>query len=214
MERTRRGLVSAVAALSLVPSATLAAPLLRAADARIAFLSPVSCRVELSVTIEGASQVEHRVEVADGARVTLLAVDGGTHDGPKTIGRTHAIVVQPNADLYTLRYTVDQPSSRAERCPLWVPAVPADGHSASVRIGVRIPDGATAVGTMPQFTWEGQEGTTRIGHLPAFVRVPYAMAGSPRPWNVAAVMDTVSVLTLVVASLLWARRRRRTPAVA
>jgi hypothetical protein len=61
---------------------------------------------------------------------------------------------------------------------------------------------------MPAFSWVGAEGTASIGHLPAFVRVPYALPGEPAPWNIARVMDVVSVLTLVAATLAWARSRR------
>jgi len=214
MEPIRRGFATAVAALSLFPSTIAAAPLLRAADAQIAFLSPTSCNVELTLTVDGASEVEHRIEVVDGARVTLLGVEGATGSDIRTIGRTQALAVQPDTGRYTLRYRVEQPLSRAERCPLWVPAIPADGRTQSVALRARIPDGATAVGTMPQFTWVGHEGTSLVGHLPAFVRVPYAAAGAPSPWSIAAVMDAVSVITLAVASLLWARHRRGTRAVA
>jgi hypothetical protein len=51
-------------------------------------------------------------------------------------------------------------------------------------------------------------GTITLGHLPAFVRVPYVLPGTPPPWDIARVMDMVSVLTLVGASLTWARRQR------
>src|SRR5687767_3204241 len=77
----RRPLACAAAALGLVaqvmaPAAALAAPVLASADARIRIESPTACSVELAVTIEGASQVEHRVEAVEGSRVELLQVSG------------------------------------------------------------------------------------------------------------------------------------------
>ena len=108
---------------------------------------------------------------------------------------------------YTLRYEVEQPEHRAFRCPLWIPTVAADGLSQDVHLAVRIPAGATAAGTMPAFTWTGEEGTSTIGHLPAFVRVPFGMPGTPMPMNVAGVMDIVSIATLLAATAAWARRR-------
>ena len=63
---------------------------------------------------------------------------------------------------------------------------------------------------MPAFTWSDGVGTTTLGHLPAFVRVPYAADGGSAPWNLARLMDGVSIGVLVVASLLWLLRSRRT----
>src|SRR5918993_900531 len=87
MEPIRRGFATALAALSLLPATIAAAPLLRAADAQIAFLSPTSCSVGLTLTVDGASEVEHRIEVVEGARVTLLGVEGAIGGDIRTIGR-------------------------------------------------------------------------------------------------------------------------------
>ena len=88
------------------------------------------------------------------------------------------------------------------------PKWPADGRSQAVALRVRIPAGATAAGTMPGLAWVGQEGSATLGHLPAFVRVPYAMPGEPAPFNIAFAMDVVAIGTLVLASAAWARGRR------
>jgi hypothetical protein len=48
-----------------------------------------------------------------------------------------------------------------------------------------------------------------IAHLPAFVRVPFARPGEPAPWNVARLMDILSIAALVVATLAWARGQAR-----
>lgn len=209
MALARRGLACLLGVLALTPLTGVAAPVLRAADARVEFQSPTSCTVELALSVDGASAVEHRVEVVEGARVELLEIRGATVAGDaQTIGRTRQLVLRPDLATYTLKYTVAQPPSSAGRCPLWIPAVPSDGRSQAVRLRVRIPTGATAVGTMPGLAWSGEEGTAVLGHLPAFVRVPYALAGESKPVDIASVMDAAAIVTLVVASAAWARRNR------
>lgn len=201
-------LVAWLVGISAVTPVASAAPLLAGAEVRVAFLSPTSCTVDLAVTVEGTEKVEHRVEIAEGSRVTLLDVRGATPLGDsRDVGRTRSLVVRPQMTTYTLRYEVEQPEHRAFRCPLWIPTVAADGLSRDVHLAVRIPVGATAAGTMPAFTWTGEEGTSTIGHLPAFVRVPFGMPGTPMPMNVAGVMDIVSIATLLAATVAWARRR-------
>jgi hypothetical protein len=187
----------------------VAAPVLHGAEVLVEFQSPTACVVTLTVNVEGVAQVEHRVEVVDGARIELSEIRGAAPIGEaRAVGRTRALVVRPEGAAYTLRYAVEQPGSSAGRCPLWVPTVPADGRSQAVALRVRIPAGATAAGTMPGLAWVGQEGSATLGHLPAFVRVPYAMPGEPAPFNIAFAMDVVAIGTLVLASAAWARGRR------
>jgi hypothetical protein len=191
------------------PSA-VAAPALRGAEVLAEFQSPTACAVTLTVNVEGAAQVEHRIGVVDGARVELSEIRGAAQVGDaRTVGRTRALVVRPQGAAYTLRYTVEQPRASAGRCPLWIPSVPADGRSQAVTLRVRIPAGATAAGTMPNLAWAGREGSVTLGHLPAFVRVPYAMPGEPPPFNIAFAMDVAAIGTLLLASAAWARRARR-----
>jgi hypothetical protein len=189
----RRGAFACLlGALTCAPITAFAAPVLRDADVRVEYRSPTRCVVDLTVSVDGATQVEHRVEVVDGARVELSELRGAVQLGEAwTVGRTRALVVRPAGAAYTVRYAVEQPPSSASRCPLWIPSVPADGRSQAVAVRVRIPAGATAAGTMPGFSWVGDEGTARLGHLPAFV------------------MDVVAIGTLVLASAAWARRRPR-----
>jgi hypothetical protein len=195
---------------ALLPAHGSAAAHLTSADVKITFQSPTACTVELGVTIADAVQVEHRVEIAEGGRVDLIEVSGATPEGPPTdIGRTRALTLRPESATYTLRYDVQLPAARAGRCPLWIPTVAADVRAASVRVTTRLPSGARAAGTMPTLRWNGDEGTATIGHLPAFVRVPYAMPGEPAPWDIATIMDTASIVTLVASTLAWARYRRR-----
>ena len=187
----------------------VAAPVLRGAEVLVEFQSPTACVVSMTLNVEGAGQVEHRVEVVDGARIELSEIRGAAQVGDaRAIGRTRALVVRPAGAAYTLRYAVEQPRASAGRCPLWVPTVPADGRSQAVALRVRIPAGATASGTMPGLAWAGQEGSATLGHLPAFVRVPYAMPGEPTPFDIAFAMDVVAIGTLFLASAAWARHRR------
>jgi hypothetical protein len=73
---------------------------------------------------------------------------------------------------------------------------------------VTVPDGASAAGTMPAFSWTGSRGDAGVPHLPSVVIVPFAAAGAPRPWDVSRVMDAVAIVTLAACSLLWLRRAR------
>lgn len=217
-----RPVACALAALALAPAGAAGAPVLRSAEARIVFTSPATCHVDLTLRVEddpsppdGAAglqsrrDIEHRIEAAAGSRIELLGVYGAEMARePIDVGRTRALVLRPDASVYTVRYTVEQPPDRATRCPLWIPTVPTDGRPQAVRLLVRLPAGATGVGTMPAFAWTGEEGAATLGHLPALVHVPYALPGAPAPWDIARVMDVASVTALVLATLAWARRSR------
>jgi hypothetical protein len=192
------------------PSQAHAAPaVLRSADARVAILSPTVCEVRLAVTVDGAAEIEHRLEVLEGAVVGDLTARGAEVTAVRTVGRTQAVHVRPQTAAYELSYRVEQPPAGRFRCPLWLPTTPADGRSRAVQLAVTLPVGAQPSGTMPAFTWRDGVGAATLGHLPAFVRVPYAADGVSAPWNLARLMDGVSVAVLVVASLLWLLRARR-----
>jgi hypothetical protein len=203
------GVCLLVAAGRAVPA--LAAPaVLRSADVQIEMTAPTACAVVLTVAIDSVQgPVEHRLEMLDGATVTPVDSLSAATDPPRDIGRTRALIVRPGCPSYSLRYRVTQPPSAAFRCPLWLPTTPTDGRSRAVRIRVQLPGGAQPSGTMPAFTWQDGVGTATLGHLPAFVRVPYAADGVTAPWNLARLMDGVSVGVLVVASALWLLRNRR-----
>ena len=157
---------------ALAASPVLAAPgVLRSARAEITITSPQSCEVRLTPTIDGAAEIEHRLALLDGTVVTLL--DAPAADPPRDVGRTRALVVRPSSPTYTLHYRVVQPAEGAFRCPLWLPTTPADGRSRSVLLSAGLPAGAVPSGTMPSFTWANGVGTATLGHLPAFVRLPY-----------------------------------------
>lgn len=185
------------------------AAVLASARADIVFHAPTSCTVVLALTIEGAGEVEHRLEVAEGGHVELTGIDGATAmGGTPAIGRTRALVLRPGTAGYSLRYSVELPADRSNRCPLWIPTIPADGLDKPVRIAVRLPAGATAAGSMPAFTWSAAEGTATLGHLPAFVRVQYHLPGESAPRDIARLMDVFSILVLVAATAVWGLARK------
>lgn len=192
------------------PSSALGAPaVLRSADVQISMTAPTACEVVLSVTIDSVpGSVEHRLELLDGATATLADSGSAATDPPHDVGRTRALIVRPSSSSYTLRYHVQQPPAGAFRCPLWLPTTPADGRSRAVRLSVRVPDGARPAGTMPTFAWNAGVGTATLGHLPAFVRLPFEAEGVAAPWNLVRLMDAVSISVLAVASLVFWRRTR------
>jgi hypothetical protein len=108
---------------------------------------------------------------------------------------------------YELAYSVRQVAMQ-NRCPLWVPAAPADGVSRAVRISVALPPGMSARSTMPAFTWTGSTGAATLGHIPAFVLVPFAPAGASATWDISTTMDVLTVLVFACATGIWIWRRR------
>jgi hypothetical protein len=124
------------------------------------------------------------------------------------IGRTRSLLLETESAEYELRYSV-QRSAEQDKCPLWVPAAPADGVSRAVRIRVELPPGMSPRSTMPAFAWNAAGGETTLGHIPAFVRVPYAPAGASSAWEVVTVMDAATLVVFASASGIWIWRRRR-----
>ena len=216
VQSTHAGAVAALLALTLCTARTASAsPVLRSADLQIAVLSPTACEVTMTLAVDGRFDVDHRIEAFDGTRIDLTFVRGaGQANGLRHIGRTQSLVLRPAAASYHFQYRALQPDERAYRCPIWLPAVPTDGRSRPVTLRVRLPPSTSPAGSsMPAFTWNGAQGTARLGHIPAFIRVPYA-SGTDQPavWqDVARVMDGIAVTVFVAATALWAWRRRRGP---
>lgn len=205
-----RALVVAMA-LTL-PSATTAAPVLASAAIRIVVTSPTSCEVTMALRVDGATEVEHRIESFDGSAVDLDDVRGAQRVGElRPIGRTRSLVVRLDQPEYQIRYRVGQSPERRHRCPIWLPTVPTTGQLRAVRLDVQLPAGSRPSGSMPAFTWSGTSGTTRLGHVPAFVRVPYATPGEPPDWDLLRVMDGLALAVFAAASGIWLWRRRRGP---
>jgi hypothetical protein len=201
--------VVAAGLLTLAASAP-AAPVLRDAAVSITITSPISCEVSMMLTVDGAGDVDHRVEAFAGSRIELVDTRGASVVGAvRTIGRTQSLVLRPEQPHYEFRYRAQQPADVVGRCPVWLPAVPTDGRSRAVSIRVQLPPGATPGPSMPAFDWTGTQGSTRIGHLPAFVRVPYAPQGEVPGWSIGQLMDGAAIVVFGAAMGIWAWRRKR-----
>jgi hypothetical protein len=182
---------------------------LRSADVTIGFVSPTSCEVSATLAVEGAADVEHRIHAPDGTAIDLLdVVDARGADPVRIVEATQALRVSVANRAYTLRYRVRQPADRAFRCPIWLPTVATDGVSRPVRISVVLPDAMAPGASMPAFAWNGTRGTVTLGHVPAFVRVPYGSATEVRVWDTGRIMDAAAIVIFVAASAFWAWRRR------
>lgn len=164
----------------------------------------------MTLTVEGAREIDHRVETFGGGSVNLVDVRGASQAGGlRSIGSTQSLVLRPGETTYGFRYGASQPASFAGRCPIWLPAVPTDGRSRAISIRVQLPPGSTRGRSLPALDWTGTIGSTRIGHLPAFVRVPYAADGESPGWDIGRVMDVVAVIVFGAATAVWAWRTRR-----
>jgi hypothetical protein len=210
------GISSRLAAYALAGWAVLvgpaaAAPVLRSADVSIEFSSPTSCVVSMTLVVDGASVIDHRLESPAGATVDALHIEGArAASEPQAIGTTRSVMLAPAQGAYTVSYRVQQSAARMHRCPLWLPAAATDGRSPAVKLRVELPPEADPGNTMPRFTWSGRAGTATLAHLPAFVLVPYSAAGAAADWDVSTTMDAAAVSVFVVASALWLWRRRST----
>jgi hypothetical protein len=207
--RARRGGVIAAGVL-FASTSVAAAPVVRSADIKITVTSPRSCDVTMVLAIDGGADIDHRIETFDGTRIELVAVRGARHVGDvRTIGRTQSLVLQPEAGSYEFSYHAVQPADREYRCPIWLPAVPTDGRSRAVHLDIDVPATATPGASMPAFTWTGAHGTATLGHIPAIVRIPYALPGEARGWGINAIVDALAVTVFAVASAIWVWRARR-----
>jgi hypothetical protein len=185
-------------------------PVLRSGEVDITFVSARACEVTMTLAAEGVSELDHRIEAFEGSEVDLVEIKGARQVGEtRTVGRTKSLVLQPLASTYGLRYRVAQPAHRDHRCPLWVPAVPTDGRSRAIDLEIDVPSSTIPGRTMPTVTWNGTHGTTTLGHLPAFVRVPFSAAGEPAEWDISRTMDVVTITLVVGVTALWVWRRKR-----
>jgi hypothetical protein len=209
-----------IAAIFMVTArpALSAAPVLRAADARIRIASRTSCDVRLSVTIDGATEVEHRLAVHDGDTRQFLSVDGATLIEPiRDVGSTLSLRVRPHDASYVLIYSIrhrEPPLAEDEepvrdRCPIWLPTIPTDGRSRAVHIEVDLPAGSVRGDSMPAFAWTGTHGTATLGHLPSIVRVSFGAEGEALPPSLPGAIDTLAIGTFAAAAAAWIWRVRR-----
>ncbi|HSC26603.1 MAG TPA: hypothetical protein VLD67_04975 [Vicinamibacterales bacterium] len=221
--RRQRLLASAALAVSAVglpgpSSSVFAEPLLRQADVRIVLSSPTSCEVTAVFSIDDADPpgIEHRIRAPRGVEVDLLAAGNVPVDSRdvRRQGATLSYVVpsgESPRQTYELRYRVSHATDWAYHCPIWLPAVPTDGRSRDVRLQVDLPpDAVPSGGSLPALTWSDGRGSTTIGHLPSFVRVPFSIRGqAPAPVrDLSSTMDAVAIVVLASASLAFFWRRR------
>lgn len=189
-----------------------AAPVLRAADVNVDLTTPRSCGVTMSLRVEGAAEIDHRVDAgspANAAGIELLTVEGARQVGPlSAVGRTQSLLLHPEAATYRIHYRAQLRGDGEARCPLWLPTVPTDGLARAVTIAVELPPGSTSSDSMPMLEWTGAHGAVRLGHLPSFVQVSHRPAGTASAWSMAAVMDATAIILLAVGSALWVWRRR------
>jgi hypothetical protein len=164
----------------------------------------------MDLVVTGATEVDHRIEAFDGSRIDLVDVrDARKIDDVRTIGRTRSLVLRPGSGQYRFRYRAFQPADRANRCPIWLPAVPTDGRPGGVRLSMDIPLASSASSTMPTFTWNGAHGSAALAHLPSHVAVTVGPEGGPRPWDVGRIVDVVAMAFFVAASAAWVWWTRR-----
>jgi hypothetical protein len=195
--------------LALLSPPVDAAPVLRSADIRIVIRSADACDVRMILAVDGATAIDHRIEAVEGSQIDLTDIHGARQvQPPRPIGRTLSLILEAGAADYELAYSV-QRSGGQGRCPLWVPAAPADGVSRAVRVAVDLPSGMSSRGTMPALAWHGPRGTTTLGHIPAFVRVPYVASGESALWDVSTAMDALTIVVFAGASAIWIWRRKR-----
>jgi hypothetical protein len=186
-----------------------AGPVLRSADVTIRIPSPTSCQVSMTFVMDSAAAIDHRLESPQGTDVDALRVEGARATSePRVVGSTQSLVLTPERGIYTLSYRVEQAAARMYRCPLWLPAVPADSVSRAVTLRVELPPETAPGNTMPRFTWNGSAGTATLAHLPAFVIIPYSAVGEPAGWDVSTAMDVAAVSMFVGASAIWVWRKR------
>jgi hypothetical protein len=211
--------VFAVAICTLLSAPLLAAPpSLHEANVKVMFTDTTTCEVDVAFKVSPgtATSLEHRLQLFEGTRVEVLGITGADLLRPAyPSGRTQVLELHappPAVNNYTVRYRVIQLPDQAYRCPLWVPTAPSDGRSLNVQIAVVLPAGAApAGGGFPALRWAATGGVVTLGHVPAFVRVPFRGAGQAPPvaWDISRMMDLIAVVFLVVGMVAFIWRKRR-----
>jgi hypothetical protein len=198
--------------------ADAAAATVRSARVSIVF-SPQACEVTSRLVIDTAEPevVEHRLLLAQRSGLPEFVVVGALAGDSDTIGSTVRLPVSltgSGRNEYTVRYRVALSNAAHGQCPLLVPAAPTDGISRAIRLEVDMPADATRLpGAFPALSWDERRGTVTIGHMPSFVRVPFATRGAALGWretfDVRRAMDVSAVVTIGIATAAWAALRKR-----
>ena len=187
-------------------------------EARIAIaMSPKACEVTSRFAVDTATPgiLYHTLMLDRGGRPPVFSIVGAVAGRPEIIGRVARLpisLIGAGRNEYTVRYQVGSPAAR-DTCPLLVPVAATDGLDRAVTIAVAAPAGAQRLpGDFPAFQWSGTHGRLTLGHVPSFVRVPHAVAGTELTWrdtiDPRRVIDVAAIVTLACASLVWAMVRR------
>jgi len=113
--------IIAAAMIWAVPVAAAAATV---RDARVAVVfSPDACDVTSYLVVDTAEPVvvDHRLMLDDERRPPVFAVTGALAGQAETIGRTASLRISltgAGRNEYMVRYQVDSPAARIEKCPL------------------------------------------------------------------------------------------------
>lgn len=206
----------ALACTALVYPSSLNAATLKSMHAAVTIAGGQACEVEAAfeLTSERADVVMHRLFVREPAEDASLTVTGAQAGELARFGRTIVVPVRVHAGVtrYRARYRVMMPARH--RCPLLVPDAPSDGVSREVLIDVRLAPGSQHLpGEFPALEWIGDSGRATLGHVPAFIVVPHALAGMRLGWwerlETRRVVDSSAVLVIALASAVWFSRQRR-----
>lgn len=219
--RARRVVVTtaALAALALAPAPAATAATLHGADVAVTMRADgCDAQVRLDLETTGPETVDHRLLLAENAHLSDVEITGTARSPTSVIGRTASLPLAFGGKgrwSYQLRYRVGFDGTRVSRCPVWVPAAPADGLSRAVHVAVALPPGATpSADVFPSFAWDtGGRGHVVLGHLPAFVFVHYTDPAHPISWleglGVRRAVDGAAILILACATGAWALAHRR-----
>ncbi len=224
---TRRPLPALVAVLA--SSTALAAARLDAAapdriveaDVRVRLVDSTTFDVAMTLTLELTAErtVDHRLMLYSGTRVGHVIVSGTgvTAQPERTIGTTRSLpmVIEAGRHRYRITYEIVQTAEWAHRCPVWLPEVPTDGTSRSVRIEVELPAGAALLpDTFPSLAPLGAgDARVTLGHLPAVLRLLHAARGERPSWldrvSRRRLVDATAIVILVAAAAIRVARRAR-----
>lgn len=164
----------------------------------------------MGLAVTGAVEIDHRIEAFEDSRVDLVDVRQAHQIGElRTIGRTRSLVLRPGGAEYGFRYRAFQPGDRSNRCPIWLPAIPTDGHPGGVRLSIDIPPATSATNTMPAFAWTGTHGSAALAHLPSHVALTVGSEDGPRAWDVSRVVDVLAMAFFAGFSAAWVWWTRR-----
>jgi len=201
----------------VVAGAGAEAATLRSAHATIEILGDGTCDVRMRFVMASDALFvsQHRLLVSEAAVVNDVFVNGAHAGDVRRSGRSLVVPVSlPVGKVhYDAHYRIEQ-APGAGWCGLLVPDVPTDGLARVVQIDAALPEGVRRLPDgFPAMLWEEGRGSAKLGHVPAFARVPYAKGDEQVSWrrslNVRTALDTTAVAILIGASVIWVASRRR-----